>query len=156
MRPNSKQKIKYYVVKRGRKLGIYLDWQEAELQIKGFSGATICSFINKKEAEMYIRKVDEHDMSSTNELQSRVDQENGAKAEVSTRKLNNPTVSEVKDTLEEYITIDEISTFDELEKTVKNHLKRRKESQFDNMWKYLDIIMDMLSDDGAKIKRLED
>ena len=65
--------------------------------------------------------------------------------------LNNPTVLEVKDTLEEYITIDEVSTFDELEKTVKNH-----SSQFENMWKYLDIIMDMLSDDGAKIKRLED
>ena len=102
----------YAVVKRGHKPGIYMDWQEAELQIKGFSGATFCSFTNKKEAEKYImRKVDGHDTSSTNELQSRFGKENGTKAEVSTGKLNNPTVLEVKDTLEEYITIDEVSTF---------------------------------------------
>ena len=37
MGPKSKKKIKYYVVKRGHKPGIYMDWQEAELQIKGFS-----------------------------------------------------------------------------------------------------------------------
>ena len=97
------------------------------------------------------RKVDERDMSSTNEMQSMFGKENGAKAQVSTGELNNPTVLEVKDTLEEYITIDEVSTFDGLEKTVKNH-----SSQFENMWKYRDIIMDILSDDGAKIKRLED
>ena len=93
-------------------------------------------------------KVDEHDTLSTNEMQSMFGKENGAKAKVSTDELNNPTVLEVKDTLEEYITIDEVSTFDELEKTVKNHSS--------HMWKYLDISVDMLSDDGAKIKRLED
>ena len=79
MGPKSKKKVKYYVVKRGHKPDIYMDWQEAELQIKGFSGATFCSFTNKKEAEKYMRKVDEHDTSSTNELQSRVDKENGPK-----------------------------------------------------------------------------
>ena len=119
MGPKSKTKIKYYVVKRGHKPGIYMDWQEAVLQIKGFSGATFCSFSNKKEAEKYMHKVDEHDTSSTNEMQSMFGKENGAKAKVSTGELNNPTVLEVKDTLEEYITIDEVSTFDELEKTVK-------------------------------------
>ena len=60
MGPKSKKKIKCYVVKRGHKPGIYMDWQEAELQIKGFSGATFCSFTNKEEAEKYMRKVDGH------------------------------------------------------------------------------------------------
>ena len=124
MGPKSKKKVKYYVMKRGHKPGIYMDWQESELQIKGFSGATFCSFTNKKEAKKYMRKVNGHDTSSTNKLQNRFGKENGAKAEVSTGKLNNPTVLEVKDTLEEYITIDEVSTFDELEETVKNHSSR--------------------------------
>ena len=116
MGPKSKKKINYYVVKRGHKPGIDMDWQEAELQIKGFCDATFCSFTNKKEAEKYMRKVNEHDTSSTNEMQSRSGKENGSKAKVSAGELNNPTVLEVKDTLEEYITIDKVSTFDELKR----------------------------------------
>ena len=100
-----------------------MDWQEAELQIEGFSSATFCFFTNKQEAEKDMHKVDGHDMSSTNALQSRSGKENGSKAEVFTGKLNNSTVLDVKDTLEEYITINEVSTFDELEKTKKSLIK---------------------------------
>jgi ribonuclease HI len=42
---------KYYAVLRGRKLGIFLSWEECQEQIQGFSHAKFKSFQTKVEAE---------------------------------------------------------------------------------------------------------
>ena len=54
----AKPKKKYYVVKVGRKPGIYSKWygeEGAEAQIKGFSGAIYRSFGSKKDAELILK-----------------------------------------------------------------------------------------------------
>ncbi len=45
------QKQKYYVVWKGRKLGIFTSWAECEKQVKGFAAAQYKSFESLKEAE---------------------------------------------------------------------------------------------------------
>jgi ribonuclease H-related protein len=45
---------KFYAVKAGHKLGIYLSWPECQAQVKGFSGAIFKSFTAKEEAEKFI------------------------------------------------------------------------------------------------------
>ena len=43
-------KTKFYVVWRGYKPGIYLSWEDCNLQIKGFKGAQYKSYSSKGEA----------------------------------------------------------------------------------------------------------
>lgn len=45
---------KFYVVKKGRKVGIYKTWSECQEEIKGFSGAEFKSFKNMEEATKYL------------------------------------------------------------------------------------------------------
>ena len=47
----SKRKSKYYVVWEGQNPGIYDNWTDCQLQIKGFPGAKYKSFKTKEEAE---------------------------------------------------------------------------------------------------------
>ncbi len=49
---------KYYVVKSGRKTGIFNTWAECKALVDGFSGAVYKSFKTKKEAENYFSGVD--------------------------------------------------------------------------------------------------
>lgn len=46
---------KYYVVREGRKSGIYATWAECKAQVDGFSGAVYKSFLTMAEAEAYLR-----------------------------------------------------------------------------------------------------
>ena len=50
-------KQKYYVVWKGRKLGIYTSWAECEAQVKGFPEAEYKSFPNRDMAEAAFRGV---------------------------------------------------------------------------------------------------
>lgn len=45
---------KFYAVKKGKKPGIYLTWDEAKTQVNGFSGAQYKSFKTKSEAEEFM------------------------------------------------------------------------------------------------------
>lgn len=47
---------KYYAVKKGRKTGIFMTWDECEKQVKGFSGAIYKSFTNKEDADDFINE----------------------------------------------------------------------------------------------------
>lgn len=47
----AQKKQKYYVVWQGKNPGIYLDWKEAELQIKGVADAKFKSFESENEAK---------------------------------------------------------------------------------------------------------
>ncbi len=47
-------KKKYYAVKKGRKVGVYLSWNECEAQVKGKAGALFKSFPSEKEARSWI------------------------------------------------------------------------------------------------------
>ena len=47
--------MKHYAVKVGRNPGIYTTWEEAEAQVKGFSGAVFKAFHTRKEAEAWLR-----------------------------------------------------------------------------------------------------
>jgi ribonuclease HI len=48
-------KLKYYVVWKGRKPGIYTSWAECEAQVKGFTGAEYKSFPTREMAENAFR-----------------------------------------------------------------------------------------------------
>lgn len=45
---------KFYAVKRGRKPGIYLTWEDCKAMVHGFPGAIYKSFKTKKEAEEFL------------------------------------------------------------------------------------------------------
>ncbi len=45
---------KYYVIKKGRKTGIFNSWAECKSQIDGFSGAVYKSFKTESEAKAYL------------------------------------------------------------------------------------------------------
>ncbi|UQS84160.1 ribonuclease H family protein [Bombilactobacillus thymidiniphilus] len=45
---------KYYVVRKGRKPGIYATWAQCQAQVKGFSGAQFKSFTNLSDAKAYL------------------------------------------------------------------------------------------------------
>lgn len=46
--------MKYYAVKNGREIGIFLSWDECKKQVDGFSGAQYKSFPTKDAAEEYL------------------------------------------------------------------------------------------------------
>ncbi|MDK2585106.1 ribonuclease H family protein [Romboutsia sedimentorum] len=47
-------KIKFYAVKKGKKIGIYNTWNDCKEQVNGFSGAEYKSFETLNEAKYYI------------------------------------------------------------------------------------------------------
>lgn len=51
--------MKYYAVKKGRKVGVYTSWDECKNQVSGFSNAKYKSFDSKEEADKYIGESDE-------------------------------------------------------------------------------------------------
>src|SRR5690625_2536689 len=49
-----KNKRKFYVVRKGRKKGIYFSWSECQKQVHGYSGAEFKSFDNYPDAQKYL------------------------------------------------------------------------------------------------------
>lgn len=47
---------KYYAVKNGRNIGIFLSWEECEKQVKGFKGANYKGFKTIEEAKKYLKE----------------------------------------------------------------------------------------------------
>lgn len=47
--------MKFYAVRKGRKLGIYSTWSECEAQVKGFPQAEYKSFRQRADAESYLQ-----------------------------------------------------------------------------------------------------
>ncbi len=45
---------KYYAVKKGKKVGIYLNWDDCKRMVDGYSGAQYKSFKTKEEAKAYL------------------------------------------------------------------------------------------------------
>lgn len=45
---------KYYAIKKGRKPGIYEDWEVAKQQVEGYSGAEYRSFASREDAVAYL------------------------------------------------------------------------------------------------------
>lgn len=65
---------KYYVVRNGRKNGIYRTWDECKAQVDGFSGAVYKSFKTEKEAqEFYSGGTQADSKSSSNIVKAYVD-----------------------------------------------------------------------------------
>lgn len=62
--------MKYYAVRKGRKVGIYSSWSDCQKQVNGFSGAEFKSFSNSDDALNYLEGVDIEE----NNLLSSVDQ----------------------------------------------------------------------------------
>ena len=46
-------KKKYYIVKRGKKPGVYYNWPDCQKQVQGFPGAVYKGFVTKEEAEAW-------------------------------------------------------------------------------------------------------
>ncbi len=49
----SAKKKSWYVVKKGRKTGLFTDWNECRKQVIGYAGAVYKGFYTKEEAEAY-------------------------------------------------------------------------------------------------------
>ena len=47
--------MKYYAVKKGRKTGIFDDWDSCRAQVEGFSGAEYKSFLKEADAQEYLK-----------------------------------------------------------------------------------------------------
>ena len=61
----AKPKQKYYVVWKGRTPGIYIDWADCEIQVKGYDGARYKSFLTKQQAEEAFKKQPEEYINPT-------------------------------------------------------------------------------------------
>lgn len=61
-------KNKFYVVKKGRKPGIYESWTECEEQIKGFSGAIFKGFPTLQDAENFFQETDKIENNNNEEI----------------------------------------------------------------------------------------
>lgn len=48
---------KFYVVKKGRKTGIFTTWAECQKQVSGFPKAEFKSFISKQEADSWLKEI---------------------------------------------------------------------------------------------------
>jgi ribonuclease HI len=46
--------VKYYAVRRGRKPGIYMTWEECKEQVHRYQGAIYKSFNNMKDAQTFL------------------------------------------------------------------------------------------------------
>ncbi|CAG8539040.1 33054_t:CDS:2, partial [Racocetra persica] len=64
-----KTKPGYYAVRKGRKPGIYLTWEECESQVKGFSDAKYQRFSLKTDAENFINDKKETVVLDKNKIQ---------------------------------------------------------------------------------------
>lgn len=51
--------MKYYAVRKGKKPGIYTDWETCKAQVHGFKGAIYKSFTSLKEAENFLNPTQE-------------------------------------------------------------------------------------------------
>lgn len=52
---------KFYAVKKGRKTGVFLTWEECEEQVKGYKGANYKSFSTLEEAKHFLEDVSKSD-----------------------------------------------------------------------------------------------
>lgn len=58
---------KYYVVRKGKTAGIYMNWDDCKAQVQGFSGAEYKSFPTITEAEAYMGGVVKNSIQVENE-----------------------------------------------------------------------------------------
>lgn len=65
---------KFYAVRQGRNIGIYLNWPACEKQIKGYSGAQYKSFRTQEEAQVYLQ-IESHPITKSN-ICSHLNQQN--------------------------------------------------------------------------------
>lgn len=64
---------KFYAVRKGKKAGIYLSWDECKSMVHGFVGAEYKSFSTRQEAEEYINGDKFSDLNSKSEAYAYVD-----------------------------------------------------------------------------------
>ena len=63
-------------------------------------------------------------------------------------RLHSTTIEEITGSNEGYIIVDEVNKLTE----IKGSIKHNKE-EIKNLWKYLDVLLDMTSEDGKNIKK---
>ena len=64
---------KFYAVRKGKKAGIYLSWDECKSMVHGFAGAEYKSFSTRQEAEEYINGDKFSDLNSKSDAYAYVD-----------------------------------------------------------------------------------
>ena len=66
-------KKKYYAVRRGRQVGVFLTWPECQRQIAQFSGAEYQSFPTREEAEAYAFPDSSNIVEDSEDIQNTID-----------------------------------------------------------------------------------
>ena len=141
MRGTKRKKTKYYAVRKGYIPGIYQDWPNVQDQIIGYSGAQFKAFTTKKEAQAYMRQ------SNENENPEDAVRKQTNNKSISTQTEDQSQVDshgdETESRHEEFIVLDEIDKyrFTEMEGRIKE-----TKSEISNLWSYLDILLDMISE----------
>jgi viroplasmin and RNaseH domain-containing protein len=51
----TRKRVSYYAVAVGRKVGVFLSWEECRRQVEGHSGARFKAFPTKRQAEAFVR-----------------------------------------------------------------------------------------------------
>ena len=140
-----RKKTKYYAVRKGYIPGIYQDWRNVQDQIIGYSGPQFKAFTTKKEAQTYMRQ------SNENENPEDAVRKQTNNKSISTQTEDQSQVDshgdETESRHEEFIVLDEIDRFTEMEGRIKE-----TKSEISNLWSYLDILLDMISEDKAESK----
>ena len=140
-----RKKTKYYAVRKGYIPGIYQDWPNFQDQIIGYSGAQFKVFTTKKEAQTYMRQ------SNENENPEDTVRKQTNNKSISTQTEDQSQVDshgdETESWHEEFIVLDEVDRFTEMEERIKE-----TKSEISNLWSYLDILLDMISEDKAESK----
>ena len=137
---SERKKTKYYAVRKG----YVQDWSNIQDQIIAYTSAQFKVFTAKKEAQTYMRQSDENEnpehsvqeqaynksISTQTEGQSQVDS-NGDETEGQHEEL--------------FIVPDETDRFTKMERRIEEIM-----SEISDLWSYLDILLDMISEDKAK------
>lgn len=75
---------KYYAVKKGRRHGIYTSWPACQREVSGYPGAVYRSFVNRTEAENWLRSGQNTQRHRTGEqLQLKLDERSFARQDAS-------------------------------------------------------------------------
>jgi ribonuclease HI len=70
---------KFYAVRKGRRVGIFLTWPDCQKQVSGFSGAQFKSFSTEAEAETYLHTSGKNEVKSTSQVKPKSEPKTPAK-----------------------------------------------------------------------------
>ena len=125
MSENGKKRMKYYVVKVGKKPGIYRTWEDCQKNTEGFKNAEHKSFNVEKDAKMYLEEgIKYRKGNSVKEEGNKKSKENNA------ANANNSTVEGVAENCENNVGSKEEESISQLSGTEETEEEQREDEVY--------------------------